>query len=220
MLVTLAALASLAGCATVPRTKLAPKEIKKAESTGIYHEVKKGETIWTIAKFYNIELEKLLRANRLPKASKVEIGQLILIPEAKGAKTSYSTATRKKSESFIWPVKGAVTSYFGATKDMIKNKGIDIQTPEGISVVASRSGKVSFCNEHLKGYGKTIIIDHQDGFYTVYTNNSRNLVSLGQYVNQGEVIAKTGKTGRASSPTLHFEIRKQHIPQNPFYYLP
>ena len=103
---------------------------------------------------------------------------------------------------------------------MAKNKGVDIRAREGTKIVASRSGRVNFVSNRLKGYGKTIIIDHLDGFQTVYAHNSQNLVDVNQRVSQGETIAKVGKTGRADKPTLHFEIRKNHKPQNPFYYLP
>jgi len=113
-----------------------------------------------------------------------------------------------------------VVSYFGATSNMAKNKGIDIAARQGAAVLASRGGKVTFTSERLKGYGKTVIIDHLDGFETVYAYNAQNLVDTNQRINQGDVIAKTGKTGRADRPMLHFEIRKKHKPQNPFYYLP
>jgi len=72
----------------------------------------------------------------------------------------------------------------------------------------------------MKGFGKTIIIDHGDGFSTVYAYNSQLVVKLGDRVTRKMVIAKIGDTGRAQSPRLHFEIRKNKIPKNPFYYLP
>ena len=103
---------------------------------------------------------------------------------------------------------------------MVKNKGIDIGASRGSDVKASRSGRVTFATEYLKGYGKTIIIDHLDGYETVYAHNAQNLVLEDQRVKRGEVIARVGKTGRADRPTLHFEIRKKSKPQNPFYYLP
>jgi len=65
-----------------------------------------------------------------------------------------------------------------------------------------------------------VIIDHLDGFSTLYAQNSVVLVKTGEYVKQGQAIAKTGSSGRAQRPCLHFQIRKGEKPQNPFYYLP
>lgn len=204
----------LAGCAT---TVYPPSDVGRVSTPGRYHEVIRGETLWEISKIYNVELERVIGANRLPDASKIEVGQLIFIPEAR-KKTDY--ARSKKLERFMWPVRGSVVSYFGSIKNLAKNKGIDIRAREGADIIASRSGKVTFVSDHLKGYGKTIIIDHLDGFQTVYAHNAQNLVNVDQRVKKGMIIAKIGKTGRANSPTLHFEIRKKHKPQNPFYYLP
>ena len=204
----------LAGCSTISYT---PSDFA---TPGIYHEVKRGETIWDISKIYDVSLREIINSNRLPDASKIEIGQLIFVPGISDTASSNGYARARRSESFIWPVKGAVTSYFGSVKNMIKNKGVDIGTAEGTDILASRGGKVTFASNHLKGYGKTIIIDHLDGFQTVYAHNRDNFVQVDQRVNQNDVIARVGKTGRANKPTLHFEIRKNHKPQNPFYYLP
>jgi len=65
-----------------------------------------------------------------------------------------------------------------------------------------------------------VIIDHLDGFSTLYAQNSSVLVKTGESVNQGQAIAKAGSSGRADRTCLHFEIRKGDKPQNPFYYLP
>lgn len=102
----------------------------------------------------------------------------------------------------------------------VKSKGVRIKAKEGTKIKAARSGEISFCEDKLKGSGKIIIIDHRDGFVTVYAHNSVNLVKVGQRVTQGQMIAKVGSTGRTNTSQLYFEIRKGHIPQNPFYYLP
>ncbi|MBL7156828.1 MAG: peptidoglycan DD-metalloendopeptidase family protein [Candidatus Omnitrophica bacterium] len=207
----------LSGCATVAYH---PTDIGRTSTPGIYHEVERGQTLWNISRIYNVDLEKIIRANRLPDASKIEVGQLVFVPEIRdpGRKKVYVKSS--KSENFIWPVKGIIVSYFGSMNNMVKNKGLNIQARDGSNVVASLSGRVTFASDHMKGYGKTIIIDHPGGLQTVYAYNKQNLVNPDQRVKQGEVIAKVGKTGRAQKPTLHFEIRKNHKPQNPFYYLP
>ena len=207
----------LFGCAIAPyRTQ----DIGTISVPGAYHAVKRGETLWSISKIYGADLKDVTRANRIPNASKIEVGQLIFIPDSAKKEESPNYAKTAKLESFSWPIRGTVVSYFGSTKSLAKNKGIDIQAAEGSKITASRSGKVTFASEHLKGYGKTIIIDHHDGFETVYAHNRDNLVSLNQHVKKGQVIARVGRTGRTTKPTLHFEVRKNHKPQNPFYYLP
>lgn len=125
----------------------------------------------------------------------------------------------KSAGSFAWPIKGDIISYFGSKTDRVKNKGIDISAREGSSVRAAKSGRVVLCDEWLKGLGKTIILDHGNNFQTVYAYNSLIMVNLGDMVEQNSIIAKAGKTGRAKEPSLHFEIRKDGEPQNPFYYL-
>lgn len=199
---------------------------------GVYHRVEKGQSLWRISKTYGVDMEEIIDINRLPDATKLNEGQLLFIPGAED-NIKIEIAPLRKTESadfeniqipdsgdFIWPVKGRVTSFYGAKKGNIKNKGIDIQAEEGTDVLASRSGVVSYCDENLKGYGKTVIIDHRDGFSSVYAHNSEILVEPGSKVKRGERIAKVGSTGRAQSPYLHFEIRKKHLTQNPFYYLP
>jgi len=122
--------------------------------------------------------------------------------------------------SFIWPVRGQIISPFGAKVDRVINKGIDIRAEEGSSVRAARAGRVVYCDSRLKGFGKTVILDHGDGFQTVYSYNSEILVNVGDTVSRNDVIAKAGRTGRAKEPCLHFEIRKNSGPQDPQRYLP
>ncbi|NQT00119.1 MAG: peptidoglycan DD-metalloendopeptidase family protein [Candidatus Omnitrophica bacterium] len=209
---------SLASCGTV--TKGPPLSTRGMK--GIYHRVKKGQTLWRISKVYDVKLEKIAQINRLADSSRIYTGQLIFVPDATDPVENLTLQTDflDRGGDFIWPVKGKIISYFGMKRDQVKNKGIYIQTKKGIKVYAARSGRVSFCSQELKGYGKAVIIDHLDGYSTVYAQNSNNLVKLNQLVSQGEAIAKAGLSGRARNPELYFEIRKGHKPQNPFFYLP
>lgn len=208
----------LNGCARRPYYA-SPSEIRK--TNGIYHRVKQGETLWRIVKTYNVALDDVVRINRIPDAARISSGQLIFIPNTKEKRRVITYKELKKGDNtFIWPLRGKIVSYYGAKKGDVKNKGIDIRTREGVKVVASQSGRVSFCDEKVKGYGKTIVIEHGNGYSTVYAHNSRILVKVGDWVRQGETIARAGSTGRTSVPILHLEIRKKHQPQNPFHYLP
>ena len=209
----------LSGCATParkPPTFFTPKEIPRA---GIYHKVKWGETTWRIARIYGVTVDDIVQANELPNAAKVETGQLLFIPGVVRRK-EITPSARPGSTRFIWPVRGEITTAFGNKKHGVTSKGIEISTPENVPVYAVRAGEVVFCSDTLKGYGKVVIIDHRDGFSTVYAHNSENLVRPGDEVRQGETIAKVGRTGRTDSPCLYFEIRKGHAPQNPLSYLP
>ncbi len=122
-------------------------------------------------------------------------------------------------EPFAWPVRGEVISEFNAKVGYINNKGIDIKVPAGSKVRAAQSGTVVFKDERFKGYGKTVIIDHGGNYETVYAYNSEILVNLGDEVRQGDLIAKAGRTGRATSPSLHFEIRRDGKAEDPMGYL-
>jgi len=123
------------------------------------------------------------------------------------------------SSSFVWPVRGFVISGFGDKVNGVINKGIDIRVEEGTAVRAAKSGKVVYCDPYMKGFGKTIILDHGAGYQTVYAYNSDIFVKLGDQVQQHSVIANVGSTGRAKEPSLHFEIRRNGEPQNPKVYL-
>lgn len=208
----------LAGCASTG----ALVEIRESRlPAGTYYEVKGGDTLWKISKLYDVDVQELVKVNRLPDATKISVGQKLFIPSVADEMDYSKIPDRGDSAStFSWPVRGRVVSYFGSKKGLVTNKGIDIEAKEGGDVVAADSGVVSFADENMKGLGKTIIIDHENGFSTVYAHNSEILVKIGQRVRRNQQIARVGKTGRVSQPYLHFQIRKGHKPQNPFYYLP
>ncbi|MFH0771567.1 MAG: LysM peptidoglycan-binding domain-containing M23 family metallopeptidase [Candidatus Omnitrophota bacterium] len=212
----------LGGCARVPII-LPPKQTVSSLKTqeGSYHKVLKGQTLWRISKIYGVDMEKIAAANDLKDIEYIEVGQDIFIPSAeKPLKEKQAIELAYSKEDFIWPLKGRIIVSFGEKKAASPSKGVDIQAKEGALVAASRSGKVIFCEDKLKGYGKTVIIDHGDGLQTVYAHNSKILVGVGEDVKQSVPIAKVGSTGRNKAPYLHFEIRKGHSPQNPFRYLP
>jgi len=207
------------GCASAPYYAPLPVE----GMPGLYHRVEKGQTLWRIAKIYSIDLDELVRINRICEPTKIESGQLIFIPKTRNlgsAVGAYQQNLQLGSEDFIWPLKGTVISRFGQNINNVINQGIDIEAAYGNDVVAARSGRVSFYKEQMGGLGKTIIIDHGDNFMTVYARNADILVTVDEKVTQGKVIAKVGNAGREKKSFLHFEIRKGHIPQNPYYYLP
>jgi murein DD-endopeptidase MepM/ murein hydrolase activator NlpD len=201
------------GCATLPSV-LPPR---REGIPGIYHQVEKGQTLWRLSKIYNLDLDELVSINHISDATNIEVGQLIFIPQRQKPQLPL---IQSRLEDFIWPIKGRVITTFGQVFNDMINKGINIQTYADTDVVASRSGKVVFYSPNFKGFGKTIIVDHGDGFLTVYARNSEALVKIGDQVQKGTLIAKVGSRGRDKSTYLHFEIRKSYIPQNPYFYLP
>ncbi|MCL2872953.1 MAG: peptidoglycan DD-metalloendopeptidase family protein [Betaproteobacteria bacterium] len=115
-----------------------------------------------------------------------------------------------------WPTQGKVTSTF---TEKTSSKGIDIVGAIGQPVVASAAGKVVFVGSALRGYGKMVIIKHNDTFLSVYAHNRELLVQQGQQVTRGQKIAEMGNTD-TDQVKLHFEIRKNGDPVDPMQYLP
>lgn len=122
----------------------------------------------------------------------------------------------REKNNLPWPVKGRIISHFGSLshpkyQTKIKNQGIDIETEFGSKVIAIAPGRVVFA-DRFRGYGNMIIIDHGDGYYTVYSNLSEIAVKVGSEVKAKEVIG-------LSSDYLHFEFRKEGQPVNPLEWL-
>jgi len=126
--------------------------------------------------------------------------------------------SRGARRTFAWPVKGRVTGRFDSRPDSL-NDGINIAAPPGTPVRATLAGQVIY-SDQLRGYGNLIILRHRSGFASVYAHNRKNLVRKGQKVNRRQVIAEVGATGRAATPHLHFEIRRNNVARDPLSYLP
>lgn len=118
-----------------------------------------------------------------------------------------------------WPVRGRILASFGQREGTSVSDGIDIMVPEGTSVKAAENGVVIYAGDGLKEFGQTVLIRHDNGLVTVYGHNSNITVQRGQKVRRGEEIAKSGMSGNAKSPKLHFEVRKNSAPVNPSKYL-
>ena len=120
---------------------------------------------------------------------------------------SYKT-TKPTGSFFEWPVKGNVVASFGAVELGRRNDGINIAAPTGSPVRAAADGEVVYRGSELEGFGNLLLIKHADGYVTAYAHNDAMLVKKGDWVHQGQVIAKVGETGSVSTPQLHFEIRQ------------
>ena len=126
--------------------------------------------------------------------------------------------TEPPSVAFAWPTPGEITSIFGP-RGRRHHDGIDISAPVGTPIRASAPGIVVFSGVQ-RGYGNIVIIEHPGGLSTAYAHNHENLVASGTFVSRGERIALLGRTGRASGPNLHFEVRHGKVARDPMRYLP
>ena len=125
--------------------------------------------------------------------------------------------------TYIWPCYGTISSYFGSRTSPTagassNHKGIDIAVSTGTSVMATSGGTVTVAGWQ-SGYGYVVYIDHGNGVVSRYGHLSKILVSVGDTVSQGEVIARSGNTGNSTGPHLHFEIRVNGTAVNPLNYL-
>src|SRR6185369_16828791 len=118
-----------------------------------------------------------------------------------------------------WPVSGRIISPFGRYKNpefkvVVENSGVQIQAPLGTSFKAVAAGTVRYA-DWFKGYRKLVILDHGQGYYSLYAQASELSVSEGQKVVAGQVLGSVGDTGSLVGSSLYFEIRKNGVPQDP-----
>jgi len=200
-------------------------------SSGIYHLVRKGETLWRISQAYNSSVTAIKNANNL-KNDEIEINQRLLIPHAKKTKKIPPSPPPRVGQPpkpsviikpvpkkitgapiFSWPLSGKILSTAEETE---REKKISIEGKAGETIITSRAGQVFFVGE-TKGYSFTLIVDHLDGFYSVYGGD------IEITVRKGEMLAKNGIIGKMVStrekPKLFLEIRRGTEPVNPLNYL-
>lgn len=189
---------------------------------GIVYQVKSGDSISRLAIVYGVSADEIIKANQLASADKLKLGQELIIPGAKAATvattsrgdisrpstTKSTTSTTSKpstSSGYLWPVRGPITSGFGSRWGSI-HTGVDIGVSTGTPVKASRAGTVIQAGWN-GGYGYSVTISHGGGVTTLYGHNSKLLVKVGDKVSAGQVIARSGSTGRSTGPHVHFEVR-------------
>ena len=211
----------LVGCSSAPTRDMPDNGV---------HVVQKGEFISQIAELYDLDWQELARLNGLKSPYTLRIGQRLRLTSS--ASTQAASANRPAAMDvdpsvdpgepignipWIWPTEGRVVSTFKA-KDATR-KGIDIAGVVGQPVVAAAAGEVVYSGSGLAGYGKLIIIKHDARFLSAYAYNEKLLVSEGQKVKSGQVIARMGMES-IDKPRLHFEIRLDGQPIDPLRQLP
>ncbi|OLN31360.1 M23 family metallopeptidase [Desulfosporosinus metallidurans] len=214
-------------------------EIRSNEATGTSSKV--AIPLTSLPEIYsNLESTLGRTITSEDKANASEIYNRILygdIPtEGDGLQNWVNTITANPAEvpfiggDFISPLgsswRSMVTSEFGYRSDPIHptaenfHSGIDLGAPKGTDIHAANGGTVLFVRYKTTGYGYHLAIDHGGGIVTLYGHCSKILVTEGQAVRQGEVIAQVGSTGKSTGNHLHFEVIVDGTPQNPRSYLP
>jgi len=202
--------------------------------SGIVYKVRSGDTVSRIAKTYGIEEDKIIASNNL--AGGLKAGQEIMLPGANRLVQSVASARSTSNYSGLsaisdavkspapaagsgkmnWPTQGhRITQYFSW-----RHNGVDIGNKVGTPIYAADDGVVEIASSGWNGgYGNTILLNHGGGKKTRYGHASKLLVSAGERVSQGQVIALMGSTGRSTGSHLHFEVIINGGRYNPLNYI-
>ena len=214
-----------------PKTVLKPGDkLRILPVSGIRHSVTRGETVESIAKKYDVSAQAIVDwpFNTFVNDENfaLAVGQSLVVPDGVKpdevpvaprqylARQTPDAGTIVASGQWVWPTVGRITQFF-----VWYHPALDIANKEGPAVVAADSGKVIAVISQRYGYGNHIIIDHGNGFQTLYAHLSSFGVTEGQSVGKGSTIGVMGSTGRSTGTHLHFEIRKDGAAVNPLNFL-
>jgi murein DD-endopeptidase MepM/ murein hydrolase activator NlpD len=194
--------------------------------TGVSHKVRKGDTVYTIAKKYDSDAQAIVNFpfNTFVNDETFElaIGQIVIIPDGVKPDEAPTSAPRTRqvtpdagtvvaSGQFAWPTQGTISQRFAWY-----HPGIDIANRAAPNVLAADSGTVVVAGwVDNYGYGNRVVIDHGNGYKTLYAHLSRIYVTVGQRVARGNALGQMGSTGRSTGIHLHFEITQGGSKLNP-----
>lgn len=220
------------------RSRIHPGDtLKILPSDGAIHTVKRGDTVGKIAKLYGAKETDIVSFNKLRSdGSDIVVGEELFIPggtapkppapKPRPAERRYTVLSNiaapppsvaaPAGSGYIWPAGVRyISQYF-----TLRHNGVDIAGPVGTPLYAARSGTVvkSQCGWN-GGYGCYVILDHGDGYRTLYGHAARLFVNPGDSVNQGQTIAVMGSTGNSTGPHVHFEVRFNNKNQNPLRFV-
>jgi len=200
------------------------------------HIVRKGETLYSIAWRYGKNTQDIARGNRLGNGSLIYPGQVLRLTGSTSRSRSATRSTTRSTPSasqpaprplpsipsqpapkWSWPTQGRINVVFGAKPGT--GTGVLINGKAGQSIKAAAPGRVVYAGSGLIGYGKLIIIKHNDTYLSAYGYNASLLVKEGDQIKKGQKIATMGE-GPERKQRLHFEIRRNGEPVNPRQYLP
>lgn len=195
--------------------------------TGVAHKVKKGDTVYSIAKYYDTTAQGLVdfpfNSFVNDETFELAIGQTIIVPEgikpseilwaplARVKQTTPNAGSVTASGVFVWPTGGTITQRW-----VWYHKAVDIANNAAPNILAADSGTVIVAGwPDQSGYGNRVVIDHGNGYKTLYGHMSRIAVVAGQTVARGNVIGQMGSTGRSTGTHLHFEVILNGVYLNP-----
>jgi murein DD-endopeptidase MepM/ murein hydrolase activator NlpD len=213
---------------------------RPGEGPGAWVVVRGGDNLWQISQQTGVEVETIRRANAVDDVRALRVGQRLWIPGASAAATppvaaagghppetledrsdgDCGAAARSAGLAFEWPVLGRLSSPFGVERGRRRHDGVDLLADRGTPVYAAEAGEVAYSGDGLGAYGRVIVVEHAGDWATVYAHNDRNLVAKGDFVERGDPIARVGRTGNATAPHLHFEVRRDNRPRDPLSCLP
>jgi murein DD-endopeptidase MepM/ murein hydrolase activator NlpD len=203
------------------------RELTILPVNGVYHQVGGGDTVEGIAATYKTTPEAIIDfdLNELdPDDPVIEAGQWLVVPG--GSKpfvprtvVAFSGTVPADATvgtgAFGWPASGTIFQGYWSG-----HQAIDVAAWVGAPVLAADSGHVVFSGWDNTGYGNTVVIDHGNGFQTLYAHLDAYYVNAGDNVVKGQQIADMGSTGNSTGPHLHFEVRQSTILRNPVGFLP
>lgn len=210
-------------------------ETGETRPPGTWHAVVQGETLWTIAQHYRVQVADLVGANAIADPTRLNAGRRLFVPLKPGADpaerklletskpaTIVQTAAEvpPPSGGFRWPLKNPrVLRRFGAGGELPLD-GLELGGKLGDVVTAIADGEVVFAAHDPRGWGHLVILTHGKHWVSIYAYNQKLLVKEGQRVQRGQSIARVGQSGRAKRPQLHLEIRRGVRPVDPSPLLP
>ncbi|MGL4362924.1 MAG: peptidoglycan DD-metalloendopeptidase family protein [Cellulosilyticaceae bacterium] len=211
--------------------ELIPSEIEYVEDDTLYKDEEKikvegndglREITVAVDKVNGKEVGRVLLSDKLLKEANTKVIAYGTKekPKEKPVDTAVGNVSANKSGKFMHPLNGAgrISSQYG-NRGGGYHRGIDIAAPQGTPIYASASGTVTYSGFNNGGFGKLIIIDHGNGYQTYYAHNSALYAKVGQKVSKGQSIAAVGSTGNSSGNHIHFEIRINGSPVNPYSYI-
>ena len=199
------------------------------------HRVEAGETLYGIAERYGTDVGTLARLNGIDDPSRLTAGRMLRLP-VQGSPApvrppmdrrapdpivscrAHGPAPRIPETGWIWPVEGVVLTRFGQLEGQ-KHEGLAIGAPLGTPVWAAGSGRVLIAGEE-PGYGRVVVVEHPDGWVTLYGSLERSCVAAETRVRRGQLIGLVGASSGVASPRLYFELRGPRGPVDPRPRLP
>jgi lipoprotein NlpD len=195
------------------------KDVARWNGISPPYKIYKGQKLWLVPRTTaSTKKKSSSSSNKSAKTTKSKKTNKASTSSRASPKTQSTDARYIKGKiKWVWPHNGKIIKKYNNSSP--GKKGIDIAGKTGQPVSAAASGKVVYSGTGLKGYGKLLIIKHNNNYFSAYAHNNKILVREGSWVKQGQKVAQIGSTD-ADRPMLHFEIRRNGKPVNPVHYLP